>query len=320
MKKTGKIILDIFVSFITILFLISLIYYKKDIPVEKLKLLCANKSSQFLPLMGMKVHYRIEGNVLDSIPIVLIHGTASSLLTWDSVVDNLKAKHQIIRMDLPAFGLTGPNPNKDYSFNFYTQFLDSFLQKLQVKKCIVVGNSLGGGIAWHYALAFPGKVSKLVLVDASGFSSLTKSKGAIGFKIAQTPILNQVVKFVTPRFLVRKSLEDVYANDSRITDSLVDIYFNMTLREGNRSALIDRMQNGFQNESTKIRGIKTPTLIIWGNQDQLIPVEHATLFKEAIPNSQISIFKSVGHVPMEEAPNLFSKTLDNYLDNPINKK
>jgi len=318
MKKIGKIVLAIFALFLGMLFLVAIIFYKNDIPVEKLKLLYANKSSQFLPLMGMNVHYRVEGNAADSIPIVLIHGTSSSLLTWDSVVDHLKDKHRIIRMDLPAFGLTGPNPSRDYSFDFYTQFIDSFLQKLQVKKCIVIGNSLGGGIAWHYALAFPEKVSKLVLVDASGFSSLTKSKGAIGFKIAQTPVLNQIVKFVTPRFLVKKSLEDVYVDHSRINDSLVDIYFKMTLREGNRAALIDRMRAGFQNESAKIASIKTPTLIIWGDGDQLIPVDQAHLFHKAIPNSQLSIFKSVGHVPMEESPTLFSTTLANYLNQPFN--
>ncbi|HQR94619.1 MAG TPA: alpha/beta hydrolase, partial [Sediminibacterium sp.] len=296
------------------LFLIGVVFYKKDIPVENLKQLYANTSSQFIPLMGMNVHYRDEGNSTDSIPIVLIHGTSSSLLTWDSVVDNLKDKHRIIRMDLPAFGLTGPNPFKDYSFDYYTHFVDSFLLKLSVNKCIIIGNSLGGGIAWHYALAYPQKVAKLVLVDASGFSSLSKSKGALGFKIAQTPVLNQIVKFVTPRFLVRKSLEDVYADDSRISDSLVDIYFKMTLREGNRSALIDRMRAGFQNESEKIATLKTPTLIIWGEEDQLIPIEHAYRFQKAIPNSQLSVFKSVGHVPMEEAPKQFSTTLTNFLN------
>ena len=319
MKKFGKILLAIFALFLCMLLLIGVVFYRKDIPLENLKLRYANSSSQFLPLMGMNVHFRDEGNKQDSIPLIFIHGTSSSLLTWDSVVDQLKDKHRIIRMDLPAFGLTGPNPIKDYSFDFYTQFIDSFLQKLQVNKCIVIGNSLGGGIAWHYALAFPKKVAKLVLVDASGFSNLKKSKGAIGFKIAQTPVLNQIVKFVTPRFLVKKSLEDVYADDSRISDSLVDIYFDMTLREGNRSALIDRMRFGFQNDSAKIVAIKTPTLIIWGDADQLIPVEQAYLFQKAIPNSQLSVFKSVGHVPMEESPKQFSAVLSQYLNQPSSK-
>lgn len=319
MKKFGKILLAIFALFLCMLLLIGVVFYRKDIPLENLKLRYANSSSQFLPLMGMNVHFRDEGNKQDSIPLIFIHGTSSSLLTWDSVVDQLKDKHRIIRMDLPAFGLTGPNPIKDYSFDFYTQFIDSFLQKLQVNKCIVIGNSLGGGIAWHYALAFPKKVAKLVLVDASGFSNLKKSKGAIGFKIAQTPVLNQIVKFVTPRFLVKKSLEDVYADDSKISDSLVDIYFNMTLREGNRSALIDRMRFGFQNDSAKIVAIKTPTLIIWGDADQLIPVEQAYLFQKAIPNSQLAVFKSVGHVPMEESPKQFSAVLSQYLDQASSK-
>jgi pimeloyl-ACP methyl ester carboxylesterase len=264
--------------------------------------------------MGMQVHYRDEGNVQDSIPIVLLHGTSSSLLTWDSVTLGLTANHRVIRFDIPGYGLTGPNPSGTYDFDYYNRFVDSFLMALGVKHCLLAGNSLGGGIAWHYALAHPEKIDRLILVDASGFPNLQVAKGALGFKLAQIPVLNKLLTFITPKVLVRKSLEDVYGDKKKVTDDLVDQYYSMLLRTGNRQALIDRMRMGFGgNDAEKIKLIKIPTLIVWGETDQLIPVADAPLFQQAIAGSKVVIFKGVGHVPMEEAPDKFVIAVNAFL-------
>jgi pimeloyl-ACP methyl ester carboxylesterase len=164
-KWLGRILL----SMLIITLLLIAYFFKSDISVEILQKKYATTHSHFLPLMGMQVHYRDEGNSADTLPIVLLHGTSSSLLTWDSVTEALIANHRVIRFDLPGYGLTGPNPNRVYDFDYYNQFVDSFLITLGVKHCILAGNSLGGGIAWHYALAHPEKIDRLILVDASGF-------------------------------------------------------------------------------------------------------------------------------------------------------
>jgi len=207
----------------------------------------------------MQVHYKMEGPENDSIPLVLIHGTASSLFTWDTAASILKANHKIIRFDLPAFALTGPNPDNEYSMEFYEHFLDSFLIKLNIHQCILVGNSLGGNIAWRYSIKHPEKVSKLVLVDASGLPVYNQPKGALGFKIASTPILSSITKYITPKSLVIKSLQDVYGDKTKIKDWLETRYFDLLLRAGNRAALVERLKfNAKLDESDKIKKSQYP--------------------------------------------------------------
>lgn len=297
----------------TLLLTAGIVYYRKDIPVETLKAKYADTDSKFMNLMGMTVHYKEEGNPNDSVPLVLLHGTASSLFTWDSSVTILKTQHRIIRFDLPAFALTGPNPERDYSFAYYTRFVDSMLTRLHISHCYIAGNSLGGGIAWHYTIDHPEKIIKLVLVDATGYTGSLKPKGSLAFTLAGIPVVKNILKWVTPKAIVRKSIEDVYGDKSKVSDRLVNLYYDMALREGNRQALIDRMQNGFRMESILIKQIKTPTLIIWGDRDRLIPVDCAQLFKNDIDNSQMEIFTGVGHVPMEEEPKRFAESLLRFL-------
>ncbi len=301
-----------FIGFLLVIFVSTLLigcifYYQKDIPIEEIRNKYANADSKFLDLMGMPVHYKDEGDPNDSVPLVLIHGTSSSLFTWDSSVTILKTRHRIIRFDLPAFALTGPSPERDYSFAYYTRFIDSILTRLQVKQCYMAGNSLGGGISWHYAVLHPEKIKKLILVDASGYSDKMKPSGSLAFALARVPVINNVLKWITPKALVKKSVQDVYGDKTKVTARLIDLYYDMALRTGNRKALIDRMQTGFQMNSELIKQIKIPTLIIWGEKDPLISVESASLFNKDISNSEVAIFKGVGHVPMEEEPTLFAE-------------
>jgi pimeloyl-ACP methyl ester carboxylesterase len=301
MKKFFKSLGYILFSLVVISFILFAFFSEKDIPRDQLIPKYTNASSQFIPLMGMQVHYRDEGVSSDSIPLLLIHGTSSSLNTWDSVVLFLKDKRRLISMDLPAFGLTGPNPENAYSFSYYNQFLDSFLQYLHINQCIIAGNSLGGGIAWHYAVAHPNNVNKLILIDAVGYP-IKNAKGSLGFKIASTPVINNLLLYITPKALVRKSLEGIYFDQSRVTDAQVERFHDMAISEGNRKAALTIFKKGFEQEPLKIKSITTPTLIIWGDQDQLIPVSNAFLFQKNIKASQLEILKDVGHVPMEEAP------------------
>lgn len=313
-----KRILQLLVYTVLLLLLIVCGYgafnYQADIPVEQLKAKYTNASSKFVNIDGMAVHYRDEGNPNDTIPLVLIHGTSSFLQTWDGWVGTLGTTHRTIRMDLPGFALTGPNAQQDYSMKYYVGFLRQLLDTLGVKHCYVAGNSLGGSIAWHYALAYPEQVQKLILLDAGGYTAKGKrSGGNLGFRIARMPVLNQVVRYVTPRGIVQKSLEQTYGDDSKINDTLIDTYWQMTLRAGNRAALISRMTQKWQNQPQQIRNIKVPTLILWGELDQLIPVEHAELFRRDIKGSQVIVYQGIGHVPMEEIPERTAQDVRKFL-------
>lgn len=284
-----------------VVLIILIVFYKAEIPVETLKEKYAGRNSKFMPLMGMNIHYRDEGNPADSLPLVLIHGTSSSLHTWDSLVNRLSSDKRIIRLDLPAFGLTGPNPGEDYSIGFYNRVIDSFLVSLNINKYAIAGNSLGGSIAWHQALFTPEKVSQLILINSGGYPK-KEEKGNIGFKLAAMPVVGTLLSKFTPKALIRKSIEDVYSNDERITDELIDRYFDLLLREGNRKATIDIFKNPSKPEPALIKNITTPTLIIWGEDDQLIDVSNAYRFKEDITNSELLVIPHSGHVPMEETP------------------
>ncbi len=171
----------------------------RDIPLNDLKIKYANSNSSFIAVNGMDVHFRDEGVQTDTIPIVLIHGTGSSLHTFNEWSDRLKKSHRLIRMDLPAYGLTGPFPDGNYTMANYTAFLKDFLTALNIKQCVLAGNSLGGAIAWNFTLEQPSMVTKLILIDASGYPIASKSV-PIAFSLAKIPVINKLLSFYNSTF------------------------------------------------------------------------------------------------------------------------
>ncbi|HKK73993.1 MAG TPA: alpha/beta hydrolase [Saprospiraceae bacterium] len=297
-----KIVKYFLSSLAGLLLLISLLFGRLNKSVDSLKDKYAQAPSAFVSVEGVEVHYRDEGNPEDSLPIVLIHGTGASLHTFEDWAQELKKEHRVLRMDLPAFGLTGPFPDRDYSIDHYVAFLEAFLLAKNIDRCILGGNSLGGSIAWRFALDRPDRVDKLILIDAAGYPRKTESE-LIAFTIARIPILNKILTFITPRFVVKSSVENVYADKSKVTKELIDRYYDLTLRAGNRQAFVDRMQvDTNDNPVEQISNIKQPTLILWGAEDALITTESAYRFQEDLPNDTLVILEQVGHVPMEESP------------------
>jgi pimeloyl-ACP methyl ester carboxylesterase len=313
MKLIVKILKIAFFSIAFLAIIIVLLFGYRDIPLEELKAKYAPKPSSFVSVGGMDVHFRDEGNLADSIPIVLIHGTGASLHTFEDWTAQLKNDYRIVRMDIPGYGLTGAFPDRDYSIDNYVDFLKDFLVSLKIKKCVLGGNSLGGGIAWNFAVKYPEMVDKLILIDASGYPSNSKSL-PLAFQVAQTPILKNIFTFITPRFVAKASVENVFADKTKVTDILVDRYFELTRREGNRQAFIDRFEAKKDSTAYKnIKSIQQKTLVLWGEKDELIPVEKAYQFHTDLPNDTLVILKDVGHVPMEESPNESLEALISFL-------
>ena len=297
-----KILKWSFLAFIIGIIFFFIINFKADIPVEKLKVKYCNSQSKFIEIDGMQVHYRDEGNSLDSVPIVLIHGTSSSLHTWDECTKGWIKNHRVIRFDLPAFGLTGPNKDDDYSIARYVLFVNELLKKLSVNHCYIAGNSLGGYITWEFTLNHPEKVKKMILIDAGGYPLDPNKSGTLAFRMGKNPVLKHLLTFLTPRSVVEKSVKTAYYDESKVTEVVVDRYMDFTLREGNRKALVSRLNQPFVDNSAKIKNITTPTLIIWGDHDRLIPIDCAYKFQKDLPNNKLVILKNDGHVPMEESP------------------
>lgn len=278
--------------------------------LEKLKINYTNTESEFVEIDGMPVHYRDEGT---GPVIVLLHGTAASLHTWDDWTESLKQGFRVIRMDIPAFGLTGPHPKHDYSVEAYAAFLQVFLEKLEIKRFHLAGNSLGGYIAWYYASQYPAQVDQLVLLDPSGWPTAGKSPWI--FRLARTPILNVLVKWITPKSIIRKNLQQVYYDDAKVSETLVERYHEMALRKGNRAAFIARAKTPFIDHTDKLKQISAETLIIWGAEDTWISPQLGPQFIAAIPKAKLEIMEKVGHVPMEEAPEASVMLLKDFLNN-----
>jgi pimeloyl-ACP methyl ester carboxylesterase len=299
---------------VIVMFIVYVIANKvPDKSVEELKPRWAQSPSKFVDVNGLNIHYRDEGLHSNLPPIVLLHGTSASLHTWDGWVEALKKQHRVIRFDMPAFGLTGPDVNNDYSIENYSQTVINVMDKLGVERFILGGNSLGGYVAWATAVLHPNHVEKLILVDPSGYP-LESTSVPIAFRLAQMPILNQILEGFMPRSLIQKSVENVYGDPALVTDDLVDRYLELNTRTGNRHALIERFRQTRPGTlSKRLPEVTVPTLIIWGAQDGLIPVSAAQKFQKDIAHAELVIFEDLGHVPHEEAPQITVKAVQTFL-------
>lgn len=274
----------------------------------------AQAPSQFVAMDGMQVHLRDEGPRDDPQPIVLLHGTSASLHTWDGWVAALKGQHRVIRVDMPGFGLTGPTPDGRYALPVYTRFVVDVMDRLGVKQAVIAGNSFGGNIAWKTAVDYPDRVSKLVLVDAAGYAYQSTSV-PLAFKLAQVPALRPIMGKLLPRRMIESSVSNVYGDPSKITPELIDRYYELTLRAGNRDALVQRFLQSKSGEfEDQIKTITKPTLIIWGGQDHLIPPDNADKFQHDIQGSRLAVFDALGHVPHEEDPAATVAAVQAFLD------
>jgi pimeloyl-ACP methyl ester carboxylesterase len=302
MKRLAHVLLGLVLVFALTLAGFVALNWAPDRPLDELKARWAPAPSQFVELGGMSVHLRDQGRRDDPEPILLLHGTSASLHTWEGWVQELAPQRRVISLDLPGFGLTGPFPDGDYRVGHYTKFLLALLDHLQVKRVVLVGNSFGGQLAWRFALAHPERSARLVLVDAAGYPRNSESV-PIGFRLAGIPALAPLMSRLLPRGMIESSVRNVYGDPDKVEDDLVERYYQLTLREGNRQALRQRFVQAPSGEAhERIGELKLPTLILWGGRDRLIPPDNAERFLRDIEGSRLVLFEALGHVPQEEDP------------------
>ena len=282
-----------------------------DRTVESLVARWAPPPSEFIDLNGQLVHLRDVGPRGDATPLVLLHGTSASLHTWEGWSAALQGQHRVVSFDLPGFGLTGPFSGRYASWTYrgddLARFVLELLDRLQIRQFAIAGNSLGGEVAWRVASLAPERVRRLVLVDAAGYE-LKPESVPIGFRLAMLPGVNRLFEWLLPRGVVEASVRDVYGDPAKVTPQLVDRYFELALREGNRAALVQRFhaqaidQREVDAGVARLRALKLPTLVIWGGRDRLIPPALAQRFHGDIAGSRLVVFDALGHVPQEEDP------------------
>lgn len=277
------------------------------LPLERLKARYASpeSGSRFVELEGVHIHYRDEGS-RDKPALVLIHGVMASLHTWDGWVQAMAPHFRIIRFDVPGFGLTGPVPDGQYSAERMLDAFGQLLDYLGVEKTVIAGSSLGGYIAWNYALAHPERVSKLILVDPAGYQ-MKKVPWMIAS--AALPGSTWFIPLWMPRALVAQGVREVYGDRGRIKPGVVDRYYDISRRPGNRKAameifrlLLKVNREELHTTPQRVAQLKVPTLLMWGDCDRWIPPAHVPLWQRDVPGIQVKVYPGVGHIPMEEIP------------------
>jgi pimeloyl-ACP methyl ester carboxylesterase len=309
-KYTSSILLALVVA-------LAIFIYKGELPADVVDAKYTSGTSQFFVMdNGARVHYRDEGNKSGP-PIVLVHGSNASLHTWEPWVQAIGDDYRVVTMDLPAHGLTGATPDKDYSTRAQLKTVDALVEHLGIDRFTLGGNSMGGGVTWQYALAHPAKVNAMVLVDSSGFPQFwtalnekqaeqadgEEKESPLVFKLMGQSWFRAISKYMDPYYLTKQGVESAYNHSPVVTDELIDRYYELSIREGTREATISRFSNfDFDNEPVDTSVLDQPTLVMWGKEDSLIPVEVAIMFDETLVDSTLVIYDNVGHMPMEEIP------------------
>ena len=267
----------------------------------------ATENSRFIDWRGVQLHYTDQG---DGQPVMLLHGYAGSFDNWTKLVDVFPEGYRLIVPDLPGLGLSQfPNdlPEDVNLIDLYCDFSSHLIEQLELDSVYMVGNSLGGFLAWETALHNQKEVKKLVLLNAAGYS--IDDIGAFFIRFSQTRVFKRIVKKGAPKFVARKAARGTLGDKSRLDEDRLDAFYGMINKEGSLEAIGQLGSSEQFPDSLRIGKIDIPTLIVWGNLDAIIPVAHAYKFDRDIPNSELLIYNGTGHVPMLEEPERLIKDM-----------
>jgi pimeloyl-ACP methyl ester carboxylesterase len=317
MKKTLK-----WIGILTITILVMLVYSGTylDVPRKELEAKYATGSSQFLDLPdGARIHFRDEGK-LENPAIVLLHGFNGSLFNFERLVPFLVNDFRLISIDLPGFGLTGATPTADYTTEGFIDVVTKLTNELGIEKFSIAGNSMGGGVAWRYTLEFPTKVEGLILLASSGVGSKEDVKKfeerenntPIVWKLMGSDLLKKFLHYYTPKFFATEGLKrSVYDQQFADVDH-ANQFHDLVLLQGSRDAILSMTMGGRRKMygPESLSKITAPTLVIHGEEDNIIGFERSLVFKENIDNAEIKIYPEIGHLPMYEDP---ARTADDIL-------
>jgi pimeloyl-ACP methyl ester carboxylesterase len=289
--------------------------YAPDVSHAKLVERYGGAPSQYIELSdGSTAHYRDQGNP-DGVPIILLHGSSSSLFTWEGWVSLLGSKYRIITVDLPGHGLTGRTPGDNYSFDAFQAFVERFTKAINIDQFVIGGHSMGGEVAARFTLNLPDRVKALILLDASGVTVPDlKREEPLGFTLLRTPVVRAGLRWFTPKSLVKEGLKKFYVDPGRVTEEQIERYWMLIRHEGNRVALIKRYSLPRPVAlNDRLGRIGTPTLILWGEEDRLEPVEVGKAYAASITGAEAIYLPAVGHLPQEEAPEKSAAAVMNFL-------
>jgi pimeloyl-ACP methyl ester carboxylesterase len=268
----------------------------------------------YLNIDGAKIRYFDEGK---GPVVILVHGLGGSAVNWKKNIRPLAKKFRVIALDLPSFGKS-EMPKVDWDKTIYdlmVAFLKKFLRALGLKRFVLVGESMGGGVVTAFALKYPGMVEKLVIVDGASFGREVSL-----YRLLALPIINRIMMWLTSQEAIARRLATLVVQDtSTLDDESFYAYIHwqgkpeiqeITTRVGPRALSLAGQQWLFID---RLKELRLPTLVIWGKNDRLVPLKHGLRAHRLIKGSKLAVFDHCGHVPNMEKPEEFNKVLFKFL-------
>jgi pimeloyl-ACP methyl ester carboxylesterase len=274
-----------------------------DIPATELAAKYGRPNSRYLDLPNdVRIHY-LESGAANAPVVLLVHGFGDNSFSWDGWTKILAADHRVIAVDLPGHGLTASGADFPAAPDRYADLLDAFAAKLGIARFAIAGNSLGGAVAWQYAVRHPARVSRLILVDAGGWPSQTlKGKPPLAFRLMRYSLGRKLLASIDNMPLIREGLKKDVVDQSVLTEPFLQRWADLQRLPGHRPILMSLNPGSLAASNAILSAITVPTLILWGQDDQLINVAAAHKFKAAIPQAELIVYPRVGHLPQWEAP------------------
>jgi len=268
---------------------------------------------KYITVEGFKIRYIVSG---DGAPTLLIHGFGEFLEVWWFNINPLSEHCQVYAVDLPGHGLSS-KPAVDYSISFIHECIVNFMQAVGMEHANLIGHSMGGGIALSMAINFPDKVDKLILVDTAGLST----EASLLHRLCTLPVLGKIIMGPTIKAGLRYGMKKAFYNPNLLTEEMVNKIYEFQKIPGTKQAMLSLIRSNAnisgphpeKNTADKLHLIKSPTLLIHGAQDEVIPVEHAQNACQVIPNARLKVVDECGHCPHIEKAAEFNEAVIAFL-------
>ncbi len=251
-----------------------------------------------------ELHYESYG---EGDPVLCLHGLGACLYTWRNLIEPLSQSHKLLLVDLKGCGESPKPRDGHYSVQDQAELIYQFIQYHDLKNLTLIGTSYGGAVSLMVTTMLcemdPGRLSKLILIDSAGYDESLPWH----LKLLKTPVLGWLSIHLPPaKASTRRVLRYVYYNRRLITKEQIDTYSKPIKSSRARQALLQTARQAVPKNidelTPKYKDICVPTLIVWGEEDKVIPVKIGRMLAEAIPDSKLVVLPEVGHAPHEEAP------------------